>query len=145
MAVAAGQRDGAADADIFGVLLEGVGGHAAGGWAGVCAGELVAEYMETAEILRHFERFTGKFPRAAVEAAAGSDIAQREEITLALLRILEETVDRAEKFAADDEYMAHLYAMFLLAQWRETRAYPLMVRFAQLRGDLLEDICGDFV
>ena len=41
--------------------------------------------------------------------------------------------------------MAHLYAMFLLAQFRETRAYPLVLRFASLPGDLLDSLCGDFI
>jgi len=97
--------------------------------------------MEISEILRQFERLTGKFPHAAVEAA----IEQRDEITPELLRILEDTLDRAEELAGGDEYMAHFYAMFLLAQFRETRAYPLMMRFAQLPVDILEDLCGDFV
>jgi hypothetical protein len=97
--------------------------------------------METFEILRHFERMTGKFPRAAVEAA----VARREEITPELLRILEDTVDRAAELDADHDYMAHLYAMFLLAQFRETRSYPLVIRFALLPGDLLDSLGGDFV
>jgi hypothetical protein len=97
--------------------------------------------METAEILRQFERATGKFPRAAVEAA----VARREEVTPNLLRILEDTVDRAAELDAEGDYMAHLYAMFLLAQFRETRAYPLMVRFASLPGDLQDSLCGDFI
>ena len=56
--------------------------------------------METAEILHQFERFTGKFERAAVEAA----VASREEVTPELLRILEETVLLISKilFARDD-------------------------------------------
>jgi len=41
--------------------------------------------------------------------------------------------------------MAHLYAMFLLAQFRETHAYPLVVRFASLPGNLLDFLCGDFL
>jgi hypothetical protein len=41
--------------------------------------------------------------------------------------------------------MAHLYAMFLLAQFRETRAYPIVVRFASLPGDLQYSLCGDFI
>jgi hypothetical protein len=97
--------------------------------------------METVEILRQFERFTGKFARAAVEAA----VARREEVTPHLLRILEETVDRAAQLDAEGDYMAHLYAMFLLAQFRETRAYPLVVRFASLPGGLLDSLCGDFL
>ncbi|MCC6589984.1 MAG: DUF1186 domain-containing protein [Bryobacterales bacterium] len=97
--------------------------------------------METAEILHQFERYTGKFEREAVEAA----VARREEVTPELLRILEDTVDRAAQLDAEDGSMAHLYAMFLLAQFRETRAYPLVVRFASLPGDLLDSLCGDFL
>src|SRR6516164_739601 len=97
--------------------------------------------METAEIMHQFERATAKFARAAVEAAE----ARPEEITPELLRILEETVDRAAQLDAEGDYMAHLYAMFLLAQFRETRAYPLVVRFSSLQGDLLYSLCGDFI
>ncbi len=97
--------------------------------------------MEITEILRRFERVAGRFPRAAVEEA----VARREEIVPELLRILEETVDRAEQLSAEHGYMAHLYAMFLLAQFRETRAYPLIVRFASLPDDVLDSLGGDFV
>jgi hypothetical protein len=97
--------------------------------------------METDQILHQFERATGKFARAAVEAA----VARREEVTPHLLRVLEETVDRRAELDAEGDYMAHLYAMFLLAQFRETRAYPLVVRFASLPGDLLDSLCGDFI
>jgi Protein of unknown function (DUF1186)/SEC-C motif len=97
--------------------------------------------METAEILNEFERATGKFARAAVEEA----VARREEVTPELLRILEETVNRAAQIDAEGDYMAHLYALFLLAQFRDTRAYPLVVRFASLPGDLLDSLCGDFI
>src|SRR5215813_11253715 len=97
--------------------------------------------METAELLHQFERTTGTFARSAVEAASE----RPTEITPELLRILEETVDRAVQLDAEGGYMAHLYAMFLLAQFREARAYPLVVRFASLPGDLLDSLCGDFI
>lgn len=51
--------------------------------------------METAEILHEFEEFNGKFAQAAVEAA----VARREEITPELLRVLEDTVERAAELA----------------------------------------------
>ena len=95
--------------------------------------------METAEIILEFEKANGKFARAAVEAA----VARREEVTPELLRILEQTVERAEQI--DAGYMAHLYAMFLLAQFRETRAYPLVVRLASLSSEHSELLLGDFV
>jgi hypothetical protein len=97
--------------------------------------------MEIAEILHQLERATGKFPRAAVEAA----VACREEIIPELLRILQDVVDRAAQLDAEGDYMAHLYAMFLLAQFREPRAYPLVVRLALLPGDLQYSFCGDFI
>jgi len=97
--------------------------------------------METAEILQQFERFNGTFAQAAVEGA----VARREEIVPDLLRILEDSVNRAAQLDAEGGYMAHLYAMFLLAQFRETRAYALVVRFASLPGDLLDSLCGDFL
>jgi hypothetical protein len=97
--------------------------------------------METAEIIHQFERYTGKFARTAVEAA----VERRDEVTPELLRVLEDTVNRAAQLDAEGDYMAHLYAMFLLAQFRETRAYPLVVRFASLPGDLLYSLCGDFI
>jgi hypothetical protein len=97
--------------------------------------------METDQILRELEKATGRFPRAAVEAAA----LRREEITPELLRILRETTERAAEIDAEGDYMAHLYAMFLLAQFREVRAYPLVVRFASLPGELPHSLCGDFI
>jgi hypothetical protein len=97
--------------------------------------------METVEILHQFERFNGSFARAAVDAA----VAHRKEITPELLRILERSVDQAAQLDAEGDYMAHLYAMFLLAQFRETRAYSLVVRFSSLPGDLLYSLCGDFI
>jgi hypothetical protein len=86
-------------------------------------------------------KIAGKFPRAAVEAA----VARQEEVTPELLRILGETVDRAAQIDAEGDYMAHLYAMFLLAPFREIRAYPLVVRFALLPEDVQYSLCGDFI
>jgi hypothetical protein len=99
--------------------------------------------MEVSEIVSQLERFNRKFERAAVEAA----VARREEVTPELLRVLEEIADPkiAAERGAEGDYMAHLYAMFLLAQFRETRAYPLVVRIAQLPSDLLDSLFGDFI
>ena len=97
--------------------------------------------METHEILGQLEMATGRFPRAAVEAA----IARREETTPELLRILQETAERAAELDAKDDYMAPVYAMFLLAQFREVRAYPIVVQFASLPSPLLDSLCGDFL
>jgi hypothetical protein len=97
--------------------------------------------MQIPEILDQIRWFNGAFPRAAIEAA----IAQKVEIIPELLRILEDTINRVEELDAQGGYMAHLYAMFLLAQFREARAYPLVIRFALLPGDRIDSMCGDFL
>jgi hypothetical protein len=100
--------------------------------------------MEVSQILKALERNTGLFPKEAVEAA----VEAREAITPELLRILEDTVDRAPELAVegeDNEYFAHLYALYLLAQFREVRAYPLVVRFARLDDDVLDALAGEFI
>jgi hypothetical protein len=97
--------------------------------------------METAEILQQLERTTGRFPRAAVEAA----IARREEIVPELLRILDDSIEHVAEHMNDGDYAAHFYAMFLLAQFREVRAYPLVLRLASLPGSDLDALCGDFI
>lgn len=97
--------------------------------------------MEVTAILSQFELLTGKFPLAAVEAA----IERREEITPHLIHILDEVVRVPKKFADNGNYMAHFYALYLLAEFRETAAYPVIVRLAQIPSDLVDNLFGDFV
>jgi hypothetical protein len=97
--------------------------------------------MQTAEILDQLERLRGKFPKEAVDAA----MARREEITPDLLRILEDTANRAAQHEAEYDYMAHFYALFLLAQFREPRAYPLVFRLASLPSSVLDWVFGDLL
>lgn len=47
--------------------------------------------------------------------------------------------------ALDSNYMLHLYAICLLAQFRETRAYRPIVEFATRSDAVAEDLFGDFV
>jgi hypothetical protein len=99
--------------------------------------------MEIDEILERIAMFEGKFEREAVDAA----VARRDEIIPELLLVLEEIADpvQAADLDAGGDYMAHLYAMFLLAQFRETRAYPILLRIALLPGDLLDSLFGDCI
>ena len=97
--------------------------------------------MEITEILSGFERLTKPFPYEAVEAAADN----REAITPELLRIVEDAIERAEERGKDHDYMAHIFAMFLLGEFRETRAYPLVIRMASLPAGLLDELCASFV
>lgn len=97
--------------------------------------------MKIQEILKELEFNYGTFPRKAVEAA----IANRERITPELLRIIEEAKQNVEEIFYQESYMAHIYAMYLLAQFRERRAYPLIADFFSIPGEISVDVCGDFV
>lgn len=97
--------------------------------------------MEISEILQYLESNTGVFPRYAINEA----IARKDEITPALLQILEDARRDISQLAEDENYMAHIYAMFLLAQFREKKAYPLLVNFFSLPGEIALEATGDVV
>ena len=94
--------------------------------------------MDVQEILQQLATHTGTFPREAVAQA----MAQREAITPELLRVLAEAQHDIEHLIESDS-MAHIYAMYLLAQFREPRAYPLIVEFFSIPGEIALDTTGD--
>lgn len=94
--------------------------------------------MEITEILKRFERPMAKFPKDAMAEA----VARREEITPGLLAILEETAARPE---GREARLDHRFALYLLSQFREVKAYPLILKIAALPEDLLEPLLGEVV
>lgn len=96
--------------------------------------------MEVNEILEEFRYNRGRLPREAILAA----IEKRDEIIPHPLRTIEETTARAEELAEHETYMAHFYALYLLAQFREKRAYPRIARLFSLPGDVCDRLTRDF-
>jgi hypothetical protein len=96
--------------------------------------------MELKQILSYLERNEGYFPRAAVQEA----IDHRDEIIPALLEVLEDVARDPKPYAEPGRFI-HIYAMYLLAQFRETRAYPLLVRIFSTPGELVMDFAGGVV
>ena len=97
--------------------------------------------MEIREILAELEYNRGYFPHEAVQEA----IRQKDKIIPELLRILENAERNIHQIEEQPAYMAHIYAMFLLAQFREKRAYSLIVDLFSHPGDTSDNIAGDFV
>ena len=97
--------------------------------------------MEIQAILKRLERNEGRFPRDAVEEA----IAARDQITPELLNIIEYAKQNVEELTQDGDYMAHMYAMYLLAQFREERAYPAIVDLFSIPGEGVLEATGDLV
>lgn len=96
--------------------------------------------MNVEQILKNLEYYKGTLPREALRQAA----ACREEITPALLDILAYALQLPGELE-DDDYMAHSYAMYLLAQFREKRAYPLLVKFFSIPDEIVETSTGDII
>lgn len=97
--------------------------------------------MDIEEIIEQLEFNDGTVPRRAIREA----IAKKEQLTPVLLQILEEATDNIEDLYEQEDYMAHIYAMFLLAQFRDKRAYPLIVDFFSIPGEISLEVTGDVV
>jgi hypothetical protein len=97
--------------------------------------------MEMDWVLRGLERHRGFFPRGPLREA----MARRAEITPALLQILREAAGNVQRLVEQDDYMAHIYAMYLLSYFREEAAYPLLVDFFSIPGEVTLDVTGDLV
>ena len=96
--------------------------------------------MTVEEILIALSHKDNRFPREALEQAT----ARKDEITPHLLKILERVADDPDG-ALDQEDSAYLYALYLLAQFRETRAYPLVIRIASLPPETVDELLGDTI
>jgi Protein of unknown function (DUF1186)/SEC-C motif len=97
--------------------------------------------MNIEKVLMELESQDITFPREALKWA----IVNRDLMIPELLKILERTLENYEAFLDQENYMGHIYAMFLLAQFREKSAYPLIVQIFSLPGEIPFDLAGDFV
>jgi hypothetical protein len=80
-------------------------------------------------------------PRSALEEA----VAHREEIIPRLLAVLEEVAKDPAPFLGAQDRDLHIYAMYLLAEFREPRAYPLLVKIFSAPGEIPFELAGSVV
>ncbi|MCP4750059.1 MAG: DUF1186 domain-containing protein [Proteobacteria bacterium] len=97
--------------------------------------------MDIDEIISELEHWNGVFPEKAVVEA----IKRREEITPRLLEILKNAAENPQKLLDDNQYWGHIYALSLLAEFRETKACPLIADLFSLDGDTIWELTGDIV
>lgn len=83
----------------------------------------------------------GSFPHAAINAA----VEQQAAITPHLLAYLQELVDLGEEIDDDFDDGLTLFAIFLLAQFREARAFPLIIHLLTSWEDSAEFYFGDAI
>ena len=80
-----------------------------------------------------------------LHAALAAAVAAPAVMTPHLLGVLRETGERAGELAGRAGYRAHLYAMLILAQFREVRACPLIVSLFSLPRDMADALGGVFI
>jgi Protein of unknown function (DUF1186)/SEC-C motif len=96
--------------------------------------------MDIPEILVALAHEDRKFPREALEQA----IAKKDEIRPHLLKILEEVASHPDEIL-EQKSAAYFYALYLLAQFREKQAYPLIVKIASLPPKTVDALLGDTI
>jgi len=103
--------------------------------------------MEIKKILEELKYSHYYFPKTALDEA----ITKKDEITPHLLKIIEDATLNLDEYIIDDKKSKYgrldvISAMFLLAIFREKRAYELILNFLlKLEGDIAYDLLGDFI
>ena len=82
----------------------------------------------------------GQLPKEALSQA----IIQQETITPLLLAHLEKQVGRIKQ-AVEEQNILDLYSVYLLAQFQEKRAYPIIVKLVSGPDDTAYDLLGDCI
>lgn len=81
------------------------------------------------------------FPEEELEAI----IANQEEAIPLLMAILEEVRKDTAKYATNLDYFGHIYAVYLLAQFRVKEAYPIVLELFSLPNEQPDQLFGDMM
>ncbi len=93
------------------------------------------------EIVKAISTHTDRMPKAAFREA----VAQKDIIVPELLQLLADAAADVEALSQRDDYMGHISAMYLLAQFREARAHPYLVQLVSADIELLDEVLGEIV
>lgn len=97
--------------------------------------------MQIDEILAQLENNTREFPRLALLRA----IEERATITPILIETLDKLSSNLKELLEKEDYILHIHALYLLAQFKEESAYPTIIKFFSVPGDVALDVTGDVV
>ena len=95
--------------------------------------------MTPEAILAAWSRYDYTFPKAAFEAA----LEQREAITPHLLELFNDVALYPDSLSNAEDYYPSVYALYLLAWFREKRTLPALKRVFELTGEDMFDLWGD--
>lgn len=96
--------------------------------------------MEINEIIEYLKYYTPELPKEAITEA----LKHKEEITPKLLEMLKYTKENLEKiYYEEDEFFGYTYAYFLLAEFKEQKAFPYLIDLLNKDEEIIDYIIGD--
>ncbi|WP_291636001.1 DUF1186 domain-containing protein [Clostridium sp.] len=93
------------------------------------------------ELLKEIEYNNGQFPEAQLKEI----INRKEEFIPELLEILKNAKENYEEILEKHNYFAHIYATFLLAQFKEKQSFKLIIDLISLPKEIPDDIFGNYL
>src|SRR5690554_3695642 len=81
----------------------------------------------------------GNFPQKELDEV----ISRKDEMIPMLLDALDEVIGRPEILIENPNYMLHIYAMYLLAQFREEKAFSKLIDLISLPAEQVDSFLGD--
>lgn len=93
------------------------------------------------EIIKKIEYNKGTFPKNEIEEL----IKRKDEAVPVLLDIIKKVRDNPKKFINNSNYFAHIYAVYLLAQFRSSELFPLFIDILNFQGEMPHDLFGDVI
>ncbi|MCB2298850.1 DUF1186 domain-containing protein [Clostridium tagluense] len=93
------------------------------------------------ELIKQIEYNNGKFQEEQLKEI----ISRKEEFIPELLQILENAKENYEEVLEKPNYFAHIYATFLLAQFKEKKSFKPIIDLISLPNEIPDDIFGDFL
>jgi len=93
------------------------------------------------ELLKEIEYNNGELPETQLREI----INRKEEFIPELLEILKSAKENYGEILEKPDYFAHIYAIFLLAQFKEKQSFKLIIDLVSLPKEIPDDIFGDFL
>ena len=93
------------------------------------------------ELLKEIDHNNGEFPQLQLKEI----IKRKEEFIPELLEILKNAKENHEDILKEPEYFAHIYASFLLAQFKEKQSFKLIIDLVSLPDEIPDGMFGDLL
>lgn len=93
------------------------------------------------ELIKKIEYNSGKFPTHELEEI----IKRKDEAIPYLIDIIKNVIENPTKYIELPNYFGHIYAVFLLAQFKVNEFYPLVIKLLKLPDEIPYDLFGDSI